>query len=176
MENDRKNPTNSKTATSVIGAPASAKRPDKPLSQAQLDWIDYTATQGLITGPDGEMKKMTVKEFAQRVDYNPDTLYEWRKSIPNFWELVGQRCMDIFSETRTLKVINSIYLNATVKMNVQAQALWMANQRLVEFRQPNQEVKVTADDSWASIFQSRAKELSEPIEGEVISESDEAHA
>lgn len=168
----RQNPTQQSQTNPVIGAPSSVAQPEKPLSPQQLMWIDYCALGGLLTEPDMSHpggKPMTVSEFADKIGVHRDTLYEWRKSIPNFWGLVGDRCSQLFSQTRTIKVVNSIYVNATQKLNAQAQAMWMANQKLIDFRMPTQPVKHEAGGGLADLL-SRARERV-AIEGEVVNDS-----
>lgn len=116
---------------------------------------------------------MTVKEFADQIGVHRDTLYTWRKTIPDFWGLVGQRCAQLFSESRTIKVVNSIYINATVKLNAQAQAMWMANQKLIEFRQPTQPVQHDVGGGLADLLElarQRQRETSNIVEGVVVDE------
>lgn len=141
------------------------------LSAAKLQWIDFTATQGLITEADGTTTKMTVMQFAQMVGVNKSTLFRWRDDIPNFWQKVADRVRFFYDGNRTIKVINAIYLNATVKLNPKAQEMWMANQKLIEFRSPTQKVEHEFSGGMADLL-NRAREIRQSaenaIEGEVI--------
>lgn len=177
---DLQNPTAPESQNVVVGSPSSEAQPAKPLSDKQLMWIDFCALGGLLTDADGTLGsldptgrrgQMTVAQFAEEIDVHRDTLYAWRKSIPNFWQLVAQRTGQLFSESRTIKVINAIYINATVKLNPQAQALWMANQKMIDFRMPTQKIEHEAGGGLLDVLEkARQRELSAGpvIEGEVI--------
>lgn len=126
--------------------------PFDQLTWQQQYWVNYCALQGLVTNDDGSMTKMTIQECAEQVGVTRQSLYDWKKLIPNFEELVNERVMQNFDGARTRKVINSIYIAATVKLNTNAQALWMANQKAVEFRMPTQKVEHEAGNSWAALL------------------------
>lgn len=154
------------TVDIIIPATGNSKHKARPLSEAQLEWITFTATQGMSVLPDGSVKKMTVDEFAFNWNVGRRTLFNWRKTIPNFWDLVGEKVMEIFSGNRTVKVVNAMFLAATVKLDTKAMAMWMANQKLVEFRMPTQEVKHEAGDSWAALMATKSLPLLEENNGE----------
>jgi hypothetical protein len=106
----------------------------------QQNWVDYNAVQGVITESDGAMVKMTVSDFARQIGVDRTTVYLWSKEIPNFWEIVNKRRKAMMTGARTQKVWNSLFLNATVKMNVKAQELWLANAD-PEFRVASQKIE-----------------------------------
>lgn len=105
----------------------------------QQAWVDFNVVQGVVIQSDGEMSKMSVREFADQVGVNRTTCYDWTKAIPNFWDLVAMRRKEIFAGARTAKVWNALFLSATVKLNPTAQAMWLANAD-DKFRMPNQNV------------------------------------
>lgn len=113
--------------------------PWEMLPLTQQAWVDYNVVQGVIIQSDGEMSKLSVREFADQIGVNRSTCYEWTKAIPNFWDLVAMRRKEIFRGARTAKVWNALFLTATVKLNPQAQAIWLANAD-DKFRMPNQTV------------------------------------
>lgn len=113
--------------------------PYEMLPIEQQAWVDFNVVQGTIVESDGEMHKMSVREFADKVGVNRTTCYNWTKQIPNFWEMVNDRRKIVFSGARTAKVWNALFLTATVKLNPQAQAIWLANAD-DSFRMPNQNI------------------------------------
>lgn len=141
--------------------------PYSELSPQQQYWVDFCAVQGLIVNDDGSMTKMTVQQCANHLKVARETLYYWKKHIPNFNDLVTDRLQELWGGARTAKVVNAIFLAATVKLNVQAQALWMANQKSIPFRIPQQEVKHELGNSWAGLITKRAKKQAKVIEAEV---------
>lgn len=152
---------------SVVGA---APIPFEELSPQQQYWVDYNVVQGVITQSDGEMTKVTVQTVADRLNVNRSTLYDWSKNIPNFWELVAERRKVIFSGARLAKVWNAVFLAATVKLNVQAQQIYLANAD-ENFKMPSQTMQHEAGESWAALMANRVKPpepKKEPIEGEVV--------
>lgn len=147
--------------------------PFSELSPAQQSWVDYNVVQGVIVESDGEMRKVTVQQFADSLGYDRTTLYSWsNKVIPNFWDLVSERRKGIFAGARTAKVWNSVFVAATIKLNVQAQSLWLSNAD-ENFKMPNQQVKHEMGDSWTALMANRKavqQSSSEPIEGEVVND------
>lgn len=114
------------------------------------------------------MTKLTVQQFADKVNVNRTTCYEWTKQIPNFWDLVADRRKQIFSGARTAKVWNALFLTATVKLNPQAQAIWLANSDDT-FRMPNQTVTHEAGGGLMDVLEiARQRRLSGAQPGEVI--------
>jgi hypothetical protein len=148
--------------------------PYSQLPLTQQVWIDYCALQGVITNDDGSLEKMTIQECADKINVSRETLYAWKKSIPNFEDLCNERCAYMFNGARTRKVVNAIYLSATSKLNVQAMSLWMANQKSVEFRMPQQEVKHEAGNSWAALMSIKRSSSDGIVEGEVVSGTPQA--
>lgn len=145
--------------------------PYSELSPAQQYWVDFCALQGLITGDDGEFSKMTIRECAEQLGITRQTLYDWKRSIPNFDALVADRCSELWSGARTVKVVNALFLNATSKMSVQAQALWLANQKRIPFRMPTQPIKHDVAGGLAdllNIARERQLESENVIEGEIV--------
>lgn len=119
------------------------------------------------------MHKMTVGDFADRLGVTRVTLYNWRDKIPGFWDKVHDRSAMIFSETRTQKVWNALYLNATTKMDVRAQQTWLAN-AAPNFRMPQHPVKHEIGGGLAdllNIARERQRKLDNVVEGEVINAS-----
>jgi hypothetical protein len=144
--------------------------PFSELSVPQQMWVDYNVVQGVITESDGEMRKMTVVDFARHMNVDRTTCYLWTRSIPNFWDLVAERRKLVFGGARTAKVWNSVFLAATVKLNVKAQELWLANADPT-FRIASQKVEHEVGGGMADLL-NRVREIdaghTDVLEGEVI--------
>lgn len=136
------------------------------LNLQQQMWVDYNVLQGVIVGSDGEMSKLTVTDFAAQLDIERMTLYRWTKSIPNFWDLVNDRRKDIFKGARTAKVYNALFIAATVKLNPQAIAIWLANSG-TNFRMPSQPIEHEIGGGLADLMQKmRQRQLTEGQNGQ----------
>jgi hypothetical protein len=79
----------------------------------QQKWIDFNAVGGLITEADGSLQPMTISAFATALGVSRQTLYDWKKSIPQFKDRVRQRRLDLGSDARLQKVYNGLYLKAS---------------------------------------------------------------
>lgn len=134
------------------------------LRERQQQYIDYCAVGGLITTEDGELKRMTVTQFAANIGYERTSLYLWQKTIPDFWERVNKRRKEIGGGGRVQKVYNGLYLKGAAG-NPQAAAMFLANHD-ENFRMPNQRVEVEVKHSYADLL---AVAVSDGVmEGEVI--------
>jgi len=142
---------------------------EKPLSDAQLEYIDFCSIQGLVTLEDGSTRIMTATEFAKRHGVDRTTLYYWQKSIPNFWMKVQDRRKELGSNTRIMKVYNGLYLKAAMG-DSKAAALWLANHD-PDFRMPTQKLEHGIDGGLAdmlNVARERKQKQSQILEGEVI--------
>lgn len=97
---------------------------DDLLQMRQQQWIDFCAVGGLLTDDDGTLKPTTIVKFAEMIGVERKTLYNWKKSIPNFDERVAQRRKVLGSGTRLQKVYNGLYLKAAAG-NPEAVKLWL---------------------------------------------------
>lgn len=90
-------------------------------------WIDYRALNGLITDDDG-IRKMTVDEFATWVGVaTRQTLYDWQKSIPDFWQRVNDRRVEIAPRARLQRIHETWYLKAAQVNNWPVTEAWLRN-------------------------------------------------
>lgn len=160
--------TPTQTANGDRGQELSSILTIEMLSPQQLQWVDFCVVQGLITMDDGTPRKMSTEEFARSIGVSRQTLQNWKKGIPKFWEYVAQRRELIFSQTRTAKVWNAVYLAATADRDVRAQTVWLANADK-SFHMPNQTVKHEAGDSLSELLlQVRARKQNKIVEAEVV--------
>lgn len=158
------NPTNE---ISQIDAAVKAANP-KPLTPEQQMWIDFKAIGGRITEQDTMLpEKMTVTKFASLIKISRDTLYEWTKTIPDFWDKVAARRKELGSQERLVKVHDSWYLKA-IGGSFPHMQLWLANFD-PNFRMPTEKVEHELGDSWAALAQKKRV----AIEGEVVDASSE---
>lgn len=105
--------TPAEITTTETPAPAAIDSSEQVLKINQQKWIDFNAVGGLITDADGSLKPMTIVAFAQALGVERKTLYNWKNSIPDFWDRVKVRRMQLGSETRLQKVYNGLYLKAS---------------------------------------------------------------
>lgn len=156
-----------------------ADEKNKPLTITQQLWVDFNALGGLITDLTDErttkdgglttLRKMTITEFADRLGVNRDTLREWRRTIPNFWERVNLRRKELSPGARLARVHETWYLKA-VKGDFQFLQLWLANFDDT-FHTPNQNVTHDIGSGLMDALQiARQRQLKEQnaTEGEVI--------
>lgn len=155
--------------------PAQDDNVQPQITPQQSDYIAFTAFGGLIPDPEGEKVaiKMTATELAEKLGVSRTTLYTWRDSIPNFWELVNEKRREIGSKERLSNVWNGVYLKATAG-NPEAAKLYLANFD-PDFRMPMQKHEHDIGDGLAeamAIARKRAsKRIEEAIEGEVVDEA-----
>lgn len=135
------------------------------LKPQQLLYIDFVAVGGLITEEDGNVIVMRATQFAQKIQVSRQTLYDWQKNIPNFWDRVATRRKELGGNSRIQQVWNGVYLKARTG-NPQAAALWLANFD-PNFRMPAQKVEHGLDGGIADLL-NKARERRRSIEGEVV--------
>lgn len=144
--------TNPKSNTEVVG-----------------DWrhdalIDFRALSGVVTDDDG-IRKMSVDELATMLSTSRNTLYEWQKKIPDFWDKVNQRRTELAPNFRLAKMHEVWYLAALSPKNFQDRQLWLANFDK-NFRMPTEKIEHSAGTGFADMV--AAKRQAQAIEGEVV--------
>lgn len=136
-----------------------------PMYNQKMMFVDYKAIGGWITDADNSVpKKMVMQEFAAQVGVTRETLYNWQKSVPDFWSKVAERRKELGSHERLVKVHDSWYLKALSGSFPHLQ-LWLANFD-PDFRMPTEKMQVEAVNSWAALMAKKRKQ--EAIEGEVV--------
>lgn len=165
MEN-RQNPTNAPMPTSIENVKAPDNDPEALITPQQQIFIDYKAVGGYITNADDMVpKKMTMQQLASLINVNRDTLYEWQKKIPNFWDKVNTRRREIGTQERLSKVHDTWYLKAVGGSFPHLQ-LWLANFD-PNFRMPAQKVEHELGNTWAALAKSKIKQVtSERVDAE----------
>lgn len=139
------------------------------LSFAQDQYISFVACGGLIPDLEGEATavNMTTTTFAQRVGVARQTLYDWRNSIPNFWELVAERRKELGGKDRLIRVWNGVFLKAATG-NAEAAKLYLANFD-PNFKMPAQKVEHEVGDSLVEAI-GLARKRQNVIDAEIIDE------
>lgn len=143
------------------------------LTTAHEQYIAFVALGGLI--PDDTkvsgMRKMTTVELAAELDVDRTTLYNWRKIIPNFWDLVNEKRKELGSRDRLSTVWNGVFMKASTG-DPKAASIYLANHD-PDFRMPTEKREVEIGDGLAealSIARNRQRQQSQPpIEGEIVS-------
>lgn len=130
--------------------------------------VDFKALNGLRTDEEGNLIKTSMQVFADMLDVNRSTLYDWMKR-PGFWDLVNARRKELSSGGRLAKVHETLYLMA-VKGEWQHLNAWLINFD-PNYRTPTQKVEVDAGDSLMEALALARKRNPELIEGEVVSDS-----
>jgi len=138
-------------------------------------YIAYTAFGGLIPDPNGEAAavKMTATTFAQQLGVSRQTLYDWRDSVPNFWERVDVKRREVSGRDRLSKVWNGVFLKAA-SGNAEAAKLYLANFD-PNFKMPSQKVEVDATDSLVDAL-TLARNRRQVIEGETVDAANDNQA
>lgn len=146
-----------KTETSNQQSPDSVIPPvDELLKLKQQQWIDYCAIGGMLTADDGGVTPTTITAFADMIGMSRQTLYDWKKSIPNFNERVKQRRIDLGSGTRLAKVYNGLYLKAATG-NPEAVKLYL--QIFDGWKPPKQEVEMEHNFGLADLVAKKKLEM-----------------
>lgn len=162
---NQQNPTNVSTPATV----SAGRKKQVMISPQQESYITFCSIQGMVVEEDGTIRKMTAQQFADRIGVHRDTLYDWQKRIPNFWDLVAKERKRLGGQNRVAKVYNGLFLKAA-KGDAKAAAIYLANHD-PNFRMPAQKVEHEAGNSWAALLQQKRKNASDVIEGEVVDAS-----
>lgn len=142
---------NSSTPAEIVPAPI-----DDVLKINQQKWIDFNAVGGLITESDGALKPMTITAFAAAIGVERKTLYNWKNSIPNFWERVKQRRLELGSQARLQKVYTGLYLKASQGV---PEAVKLYLQIFDDWKPPAQEQKIQLSNGLADLVARKKLEL-----------------
>jgi len=160
--------------------------PDEPevrdITPVQDDYITFVACDGLMVESGDKLLQISMGEYAKRIGVHRQTLYDWQKSIPDFWPRVTARAAEIFTRKRRMKIYNGLFLRAARGDAAQA-ALLLSHFPDAEgrtFQPPAQKHEVTASDDVVSLLnqaRQRAREIgvetqleshATAIEGEVV--------
>lgn len=148
--------TNQDSAVSVNDSAVEKNVNDQLLIHRQQQWIDFCAIGGLMTDDDGTLKPTTITAFADMIKVERKTLYNWKKSIPDFEERVAQRRKVLGAGTRLQKVYNGLYLKAAAG-NPDAVKLWL--QIFDGWKPPKQEMEIEHNLGLADLVAKKKLEL-----------------
>ncbi len=125
------------------------------LSVLQDLWLTFDAAGGIVEDPEtGAPMRMSITDFATKIGVHRTTLYEWRKLIPNYQDLVRRRRSEIFTEVRVSKVWAGVHLKAMLGEHKQAE---MVLTHYSDYTPPAQRVKHDIDDGFADLLQRARK-------------------
>lgn len=116
----------------------------------QQMYIDFTALGGLLTDDDGNLTRMTIGEFANKIGVDRTTLYSWKRKMPDFWDRVEERRNKIGTQARVNKVWNGIYMKAATG-NPEAAKLFLG--QFAKWQPPSQKVEMEVGNGLADLLQ-----------------------
>lgn len=152
MQPNTQNSTNGQVITTVPDTRPVQQPDDGALLTAQQDYyVSYLALGGLMPAEGGAGKKVSAGEFATSIGVARETLYYWRKHIPNLWERVAARRAELGGKDRLSQVWNGIFLKAAAG-NPQAAALYLANFD-PNFRMPTEKIEHNAGGGFMDLLQ-----------------------
>lgn len=147
-----------KSAPSNISGPVETvpQETEDVLQLRQQQWVDFCAIGGMLTDDDGEITPTSISKFALMIGVERKTLYNWKKSIPNFNERVKQRRLELGSGTRLAKVYNGLYLKAS-SGNPEAAKLYL--QIFDGWKPPKQEMEIEHNLGLADLVAKKKLEM-----------------
>lgn len=164
--------TRSKTATSPKIEKVEKVKPlstDTDTFAVQHErWIDFCALGGMMVDEAGNVKPTTVKDFAIEMGVSRETLYYWKKAIPDFNERVKARMKELGGQSQKLaKAWNGIWLK-TCAGNAEAGKLYFTNFD-PDFKMPVQKNEMELGGGFAELMAQARRRRDEDIqEGEVV--------
>jgi hypothetical protein len=133
------------------------------LTYEQDQWISYCAVGGLITDDTGVMRKMKLEEFITTFDVPSRTLYNWKKSIPDFDLKVRERRLKLFPASRETNLWNRAYLIAMTTTGPQAiEAIKLLVGQFSGWQPPSQKVEHEVGSSFMDLLQSNRMKSKTP--------------
>lgn len=168
-------PTKFSTEVNEISAVVDQKvKAEQLLNWQQQTWVEFNAVGGLLIEADGSFKKSprnpeknySVQDLANDLDVDRTTLYNWTRSIPDFWGRVQKERKELGSRARVQKVWNGVFLKAAAG-NPQAAAMFLANFD-DDFRMPMQKVEHEVGSSWSKLMGIAETNTNKIIEGHVV--------
>lgn len=149
------NPTNTNTAT-VQDTQSVIPSEEQMLQFRQQQFIDFCAIGGMLTDDDGAMTPTTKTAFAEMIGVSRQTLYDWKKNIPDFNDRVKQARLRLGGGTRLAKVHNGLYLKAA-SGNPEAVKLYL--QIYDGWKPPKQEVEMEHNFGLADLVAKKKLEM-----------------
>lgn len=116
------------------------------ITPQQQAWIDFCATAGTIITPEGDVKKISAEGLAQELGVVRTTLYNWQKSIPDFWGLVNERRNEIYAGSRMSMIYKAMFAKA-MKGDVAAANLIMKQGGVLKADKTEQKIEISSIDS-----------------------------
>lgn len=137
-------------------------------------YIGYRACGGMIieydeTTGNNRIRKMTMRECAEKVGVTPQTLRDWQNLIPDFWGRVSKRRAEIGSQARLELMEQKWFTKALAMEDWRITEAWLRHYK-PDYKEPRAKVEHEAGNSWVALL--RAKQNA--IEGEIINGSNNA--
>lgn len=112
--------------------------------------IDFVATGGMVIDDlQDRPTKLTAEDLANKLGVDRRTLYRWRDSMPNFWDLVTERRNEIYNRSRMTKVYNAVF-NKAIKGDIAAANLLMKQGGILKADKQEVQQVITVDSlDWA---------------------------
>lgn len=119
-------------------------------------WIDYRALNGTIIEYNEEaggetVSKLKMDDLAAKLGVTRQTLYDWEKSIPDFWEKVRARKRDFASQRRLSLMEDKFYIHAMTWKNPKISLAWL-EQNSPDWRDPKQKHEMDVGDNMAALL------------------------
>lgn len=146
-------------------------KPPELLKYLQNEYITFCASSGISMTEDGNFVAMTVTQFAAAAGVSRRTLYNWQKSIPNFWQRVDERAREIFNQSTKYAIFKGLKLKA---MAGDTKAAEMVMSHYSDYTPPAQkhEVKLSGWGDMVREARKRAIKSNRPVvEAEVVPSS-----
>lgn len=141
------------------------------LSPQQQAFIDYKALGGVVLNKDTDtFEKWTMADFSRKIGVDRGTLYNWRDSIPGFWDRVAERRKELNAGEWLSKLHEKWKLKALEFNNWQITEAWMINFDPT-YKAPKLKVEHDVTDTMAdalTMARNRRKKLENVQEGELV--------
>lgn len=144
------------------------------LSPQQQAWIDYKALGGIIFDKDnGVFEHWTAERFATYIGVDRRTLYNWRDSIPSFWDRVAERRKELNAGEWLAELHKKWKLKAMKFDNWQITEAWLINFDK-NYKTPKIKVEHDVGDSYAALLAAAVRDGI--LEGELVDEHQQANS
>ena len=100
------------STSSPTGVATQDGQVDFPIPWKLDNYITYLAVGGLRLDEDGDMKQLKLRDFADQLGVTRQTLWNWRKNVPNLAQMVRDRRKEMFSVDAESLVWKGVMLRA----------------------------------------------------------------
>jgi hypothetical protein len=100
------------------------------LDTRHQEYIDFVATGGMAI-VDGKLEKISGEQLAKKLKVSRVTVYNWRESVPGFWDYVKERRNTLYARDRMSMVYNAVF-KKSLQGDIPAAKLLMQQSKLLE--------------------------------------------